>query len=205
MSGNATLEEAGGAESYARDVRGIVRRFWAGLLDYDQAGGMLINTIRIGVERAFYEGARSVGVQPADLTWQERTAIQNIYLDEIHFVPDLLGAVQAGSKANGGKLAPLISRAQMWGLRYADVVNRARVMAGADKPLEWVLGPTKDHCVDCARLAGKVKRSSYWQREGIAPQSHDLACGGWRCQCSLEPTDKSCTPGPLPKLVGPGG
>jgi hypothetical protein len=205
LAPTSLLEQSGGASGYARDIRGVVRALWAGTIDYDQASGLLINTIRLGVEKAFHEGAKSVGIAPVDLSPEERIAILNITVQEIGFIPDFLADIQAGSKANGGKLAPLLSRADMWGLRYADVVNRARVMAGGDKKLEWVLGPTKEHCVDCARLAGKVKRASYWQREGIAPQSHDLACGGWRCLCTLEPTDKSCTPGPLPRLVGPEG
>jgi hypothetical protein len=204
-SGNAKLEEAGGAESYSRDIRGIVRRLWAGLMDYDQASGLLINTIRLGVEKAFHEGAKSVGIAPVDLSPEERIAILNITVNEISFIPDLLAAVQAGSKANGGKLAPLLRRADTWGLRYADVVSRARVMCGADQKLQWTLNYSrvaKEHCPSCLKLSGKIKRASYWKREGVQPQSpinDKLECQGFGA-CGLVPTDEPCTPGPLPRL-----
>jgi hypothetical protein len=47
----------------------------------------------------------------------------------------------------------------------------------------WHVGNT-EHCVDCLALDGVTLTASEWAGLGIRPQSPDLACGGWRCQCS---------------------
>lgn len=91
------------------------------------------------------------------------------------------------------------SRIPMWVNRYNDVVNTAKIMAGGDKKLKWVLGPT-EHCSSCMKLAGKVKRGSLWQTSGIRPQSRSLACGGYNCQCSLQPTTDRASAGRLPSI-----
>ena len=91
------------------------------------------------------------------------------------------------------------SRIPMWVNRYNDVVNTAKIMAGGDKKLKWVLGPT-EHCSSCSKLAGKVKRGSVWIASGIQPQSRSLACGGYNCQCSLQPTTDRASAGRLPSI-----
>jgi hypothetical protein len=91
------------------------------------------------------------------------------------------------------------SRIPMWVNRYTEVVNTAKTMAGADRKLKWVLGPT-EHCSSCLKLAGKVKRGSFWQASGIQPQSSSLACGGFNCKCSLQPTTDRASAGRLPSI-----
>ena len=89
----------------------------------------------------------------------------------------------------GGKLDPLMQRAELWALRYQDVKTRGRMMACGDQKFKWVLGPT-EHCSTCAKLAGLVHRGSQW-RNYVLPQNppnEQLECGGWNCRCSLEPT-----------------
>lgn len=49
----------------------------------------------------------------------------------------------------------------------------------------WELGNTEEHCTDCLALNGQVKTSSEWLSAGIAPQSPDLECGGWLCDCKF--------------------
>jgi len=53
----------------------------------------------------------------------------------------------------------------------------------------WELGPTKEHCTDCLYLSGTVLTASEWIQTGVAPQSPDLECNGFRCMCSLVPTE----------------
>jgi hypothetical protein len=91
------------------------------------------------------------------------------------------------------------SRLPMWINRYTEVVNTAKIMAGADRKLKWVLGPT-EHCSSCLKLAGKVKRGSVWIASGIQPQSRSLECGGFNCQCSLQPTTDRASAGRLPSI-----
>jgi len=98
------------------------------------------------------------------------------------------------------RLGTAQARIPMWTNRYREVMNTAKTMAGADKKLIWVLGPTEESCPSCLKLAGKVKRGSVWMASGIQPQSPALACGGFFCQCSLQPTDLPASPGRLPSI-----
>lgn len=91
------------------------------------------------------------------------------------------------------------SRLPMWINRYNEVMNTAKLMAGENVKLMWVLGKT-EHCSSCLKLAGKVKRKREWLAAGIQPQSRSLECGGFNCQCSLQPTSARASPGRLPGL-----
>lgn len=58
-----------------------------------------------------------------------------------------------------------------------------------EKRYRWQLGATEQHCETCLKLSGKVLTASEWRAAGIAPQSRDLDCGGWNCDCVLIETD----------------
>jgi len=192
-----------GSANYRNGIRGTIRALWGGVWSYDQFYDGLSTAIDMGITTAWYEGAAECGIMPADLTPEEKAAMRQAIFHETNYITRLAADVEAGSKANGGKLAPLMARAETWINRYNDIVNRAKLMACEDQKLAWRLGPTRDHCVDCSRLNGRVKRASQWERYDIRPQSPLLACGGWRCLCMLEVTDEPSSKGPLPRLVGP--
>ena len=198
MPSAATLER-----DYGSAIRAAVRALWKGLIDADQFYDWMSSAIWRGLTGAWYAGAEECGIQPTDLSPAERSALQLAIAEETNHVGDFAASLVNFSQARGGKLSVHLHRAQMWTARWGDVQGRAKIMACGDKKHVWQLGPT-EHCVDCERLSGKVKRASYWETSGIRPQSHLLACGGWRCQCSWEETTARCSPGPLPRLVGPG-
>jgi len=206
MSTTSLSEAKTGAANYRLDIRAAVRGLWKGVFDYYQFFDSMISTIQRRLTQAWYEGAEAVGVQPSELTPEERLALRNVISDEINHVDDFAQEIAAGSQANGGKLTPLLRRAEMWAARYEDVVNRAKLMAGKDQKLQWTINYTrvvKVNCPSCLKLSGKIKRASYWQREDVHPQqppNPKLECEGWQCGCGLVPTDEPCTPGPLPKL-----
>jgi len=193
---------ADGFDAYRRGINAVVRGLWSGVLDYYQSWDALESTIRMGIPKAFYEGASEVGVQPSELSPTERMEIERAIMSEMGYIDGLLTAVEAGSKENGGKLGPLMNRAAMWANRYRDVANRAKTIVGEDKKLKWVRGPTSDSCQDCIHMDGKVKRASQWEAAGIRPQSLDLECKGFNCLCTFVPTNEPMSKGPLPHLVG---
>lgn len=193
-------EQSRGAANYYNAIRSAVRGLWVGALDFDQFFQALESAIRLGVPQAWYEGAKECGITPAELTPEERLAMQAAIWDEYNYIGGFASAIEAGSKGNGGKLGPLMTRAKLWVNRYKDITNRAKTMACGDQKLVWVLGKTEQHCSSCLKLTDKVKRASQWERAGIRPQHPDLECGGWRCDCSLEPTDAPMSMGPLPSI-----
>jgi hypothetical protein len=135
------------------------------------------------------------------MTPEERVRLEQIITREINLLAPFLNDIDQNSKANGGKRGTAYSRLDTWINRYRDVVNQAKVSACADMKMRWTLGPT-EHCKSCFRLSGKVKRGSYWN-DHVLPQNPPnglLECGGWKCQCTLRPTDDRASSGPLPRL-----
>ena len=193
-----------GSVNYRRGIRGATRGLWNGALDFNQFFDAMMSVVRRGITVAWHEGAKECGVAPSELTPEEKMALQQAIVHETNYISDFAQVIEAGSKANGGNMGPLMVKAELWINRYLDISNQAKIDACGDKKLAWRLGATKIHCEDCSRFNGKVKRASQWQRAGIRPQSHDLECGGWRCLCVLESTDEPLSKGPLPRLVGPG-
>lgn len=195
-----------GSANYRNGIRGTIRALWGGVWSYDQFYDGLSTAIDMGITTAWYEGAAECGIVPADLTPEEKAAMRQAIFHETNYITRLAADIEAGSKANGGKLAPLMARAETWINRYRDVVTRAQMMACEDQKLRWVLHGahfTKDPCNSCVKLNGKVKRASYWQRVGVQPQNPpnlSLECGGWLCGCAFEVTDEPVSKGPLPHL-----
>lgn len=193
-----------GSVNYRRGINAAIRGFWVGALDYNQFTDTMLSVIHRGIPAAWYEGAAACGIMPADLSPEEKTALRQAIFHEENYIGRLAIDIEAGSKANGGLLRPLMARGQVWVNRYLDIVNRAKVMACADQKLKFArIRPTKDPCASCAKLEGKVKRASYWKRVDVRPQNPPnpyLDCGGWRCGHGFVVTDAPLSKGPLPRL-----
>lgn len=187
---------------YRTALRAAIRALWTGAVDYYGFYDMMDSAVRRHTTRAFLDGARECGIREDELSEAERQRIDGFVMYERIWINGFAEAIEAGSKENGGQLGPLFSRAEIWIGRYEGVVAAARAMACADKKLKWTLGAA-EHCRSCLKLDGKVKRGSYWHERGILPRVHGawyLECRGFRCQCTLEPTDDPLSKGPLPGL-----
>lgn len=215
----AVLEEGSRAASdYASSIRSAARGLWlstppgaAGprvtVLTYDQFFDAMISIIRNRLPKAWEEGAKRVGVLPEEMTAEERVALQQAIASEVDHIAGFAAFIEEHAKAVGGKWGAVNNRVGMWANRYLDVVNRAMAMAGANKKLRWkrhALRVTKQSCVDCLKLDGRVYRAQTWQKWDVRPQSPYLACGGLKCGCAFEVVgvDVRCTPGRPPKLSG---
>ena len=198
----AVIEKAGShANDYRSRIRSAIRGLWTGVIDRSQFLDIMGLTIDRSLRFAWAEGAKDCGITPADYSPQEEQALRDAQAREEMYVPQLADAVEEGSKANKGKLTPLFQRSEAWILRYKDVVNRGRTMACGDKKYRWDLGPT-EHCSTCAKLAGQVRRGSFW-RTHVMPQmppNEKLECQGWRWGCNLALTDEPVSRGRLPNL-----
>lgn len=88
------------------------------------------------------------------------------------------------------RLPALGQRLSLWVLGALGLANVAQVLGHPEQRYEWVLGATRQHCGDCARLNGQVHTGSEWKRSGWTPQGHNLECKGWNCDCKLMPTNR---------------
>lgn len=80
----------------------------------------------------------------------------------------------------------VVNRVALWAgsLALAFSVGQVNSEANADIKYMWQVGPT-DHCADCLRLNNQVHTAEEWAASGIEPQSPDLLCKGYNCQCRL--------------------
>ena len=189
--------------TFSRDIRGAVRGLWTGVYDFFRFYEEMGRAIERGITSAWYDGAAQCGVLPEELTIDEMKVLRYRISQQTNYLNRFAEVIEAGSKENGGKLTPLMQRAQLWVNRYSDVKNEAQILACGDQKLRWDLGATEQHCRTCYALNGKVKRASFWKKLGVRPQNAPnalLECGGWKCDCDLVVTDEPISRGAMPAL-----
>lgn len=187
------------------------RQLWKYALDLYRGGDpgvFIMNFVEaIGnqLNRAWREGAKEMGVEPKDMTDDDRAEIQAIINAEYEHILDLGTAITAAQQGTIQEFRDTFrSRIDLWINRYADVVNQAEIYFGGKTRLEWVEGDTKEKCSTCLALNGIVAFAQEWEQAGVRPQSPPnttLVCGGWNCGCSLEPTDKRRSPNALQRIM----
>lgn len=198
-------ERAHGATDYGAALRSPARALWLGVVTYDQFWLMMDTAIRHYLPLAWEAGLAQVGIAPEEQTPEERMALQRAINSEFNYVNGFAEFIEAHAKAKKGKWGAVNNRVKLWINRYRDLQNRAKALAGRNKKLKWVrhlVRVTKQSCVDCLKLDGRVYRAKTWLKWDVRPQHPNLACGGLLCGCGFQVTDEPCTPGRPPKLSG---
>jgi hypothetical protein len=152
-------------------------------------------------------GADSVGVSPEDMTPDDMTILEGIINNENNFIArlgdDIIRARDEGMAWRDFE-REFGNRVDLWANRYNEVVNTAKMKFGGKQRLKWNLGETEQHCESCLKLNGIIAWADEWDSTDIHPQqppnSH-LVCGGWHCDCTLDPTDERRTPKAIDKLT----
>ena len=157
--------------NYRGGIRAAVRGLWSGAFGLDDFVDAMFTTIDLGIVQAWNEGAREVGVQPNELTPEERIARRQMIQNERQHVFNFGLWIEENSRENGGKLGTVFNRAEKWILRARDAKNNGMLSARADPKLTWIYDETKEHCRTCAKLHLKTKRKSFWERIGVKPQN----------------------------------
>lgn len=181
------------------NIRSAVRSLWNGNIDYYTFMDNMSLAIERGFTQAWYEGAKIYGISPAELTPEEHLRLTDEVNKEREFVRNLGQAITANSKISGGKLQPLITRAELWVAGYNRIRTLGSTYAARDQKQEWRMGATKEHCRSCQRYNGRVYRASTWRKHNIYPRMYDLECRGYNCQCDLYITNAPATPGYPPR------
>lgn len=186
--------------AYRMGVRAAARGVWTGVFDYFHAWDHMYALLHREMRLAWHEGLREIGIQPKEMSPEETIALEQRVVRLLNYVDGFLAAAEEGSKSRGGKLAPLLRRADIWAARYNETREQAKSLASSNPKLEWVYGDTVDHCDSCSRVVGRVYRKNTWEKYGWVPGSKSLACGGWRCDCRRMATENACYPGRPPTL-----
>jgi len=135
-----------------------------------------------------------------------RDASQAAVLAQYEHIEGLYRAV-VDARVDNTPLAPLLARAPLWAQRYPEAYNDAKLLIAAETggKLQWKLGRTEKHCPFCSAFNGLVAYASEWRELGIQPQNApnpaltgtrhgEKGCEGWRCDCSLDNTDRRRSP-----------
>lgn len=183
------------ATTYRDSIRSAVRGLYRGVLTKPQFKNAMTSAIRRGVIQAWNEGAKDCDIAPDELSDDEVKAQVNFIDEQVGFVGDFADSIK-----DAEHLDPMLGRAELWANRYNDARNQAKGMACSDRKLVWNIGPSEKHCRDCSKYDGRVYRGKTWGE--IRPQSSNLACHGFRCQCQLNSTSGRANKGKPPRMTG---
>lgn len=177
---------------YEANLKRLVRSLYKGDIDELEFTFVFGDLITGQLTKAWNEGMLENGVLEDDMTDEWRIMLGDIITQEKGQVGEYANAIISASMLTNEPIDPLLARASLWANRYQDVYNQA-VIATADEKtkLEWVMGATEEHCSTCYALNGLVAYAREWEEMAVKPQQPPntmLECGGWRCQCSLQPT-----------------
>lgn len=191
-----------GIDQYRKGLRSAVRGLWSGVVTRSQATAAFRSAIERRITQAWNEGAAECDIGPDELSQAELNARDNFITNQIQFISQFLKDVVAGSKKNKGKLKPLFQRVELWVNQYSSAKLKSEAMACGDEKRIWVLGRVEKHCNTCPRLAGQVRRFSFWETH-VLPRNgpnDKLECHGFNCKCELRKTMKPISKGRLPRL-----
>src|ERR1035437_3546924 len=169
--------------------------------------GTFARSIDVQLTEAWNEGADDVGVSPEDMTPDDMTILEGIINNENDFIGGVANDIAADREAGMTPAAfstQYGNRVDLWANRYTEVVNTARMKFGKKQRLKWKLGKTEQHCDQCEQLDGVVAWADEWDQADIHPQdppNRHLMCGGWKCDCTLEPTTDRRTPKAIDILI----
>lgn len=187
---------------FLRTLSSMVRDLYSGEIEEGGFVDRMATLVQEQLTRAWNEGMRANGLDPAtdmEPEWEEM--LQDIIANEYNYVDQFAADIVQAAKDEAGWDA-LLARAELWANRYTDVVNRA-ILVTKEQKLVWIYGDT-EHCETCAALNGIVAWASEWELADVHPQSPPndaLDCGGWKCQCRLEPTSARHTAGAFDRIM----
>src|SRR5574341_1536514 len=117
-------------DGYRLNLRAAVRAFWNGTYNWYEFHEEFNAAIRRHFPQAWREGMASAGIKDDEMTDEERTRLERETVREIGYIAAFADAVERGSKANGGKLTPLLIRADRWVATYNRIRSIAMTYAG---------------------------------------------------------------------------
>lgn len=181
--------------------------FYKGKIDAFGFIDKMAAEIKNQMSRGWREGADKVGVSPEEFTDEDKAVLDEMIKGETDFLDGVAGDIEnyeppEGKDADEEFRAKFHRRAVLWAQGYDDALSAAQLHFGGKQRLEWVLGPTEEHChtrdngrdgLGCADLNGMVLFAAEWFAANVKPQSSVTNCGGWQCHCRLNPTTKRRT------------
>lgn len=181
-------------QTYFRQaIERLVRKLYSGVIGGEFVDEMA-KLIQSQLTQAYKYALRDEGVKMDD---QFAHHMESLIFSQFEFVDQYFHDI-INAFVEDEPIEPLMARAALWANRYSETYNEAlrEIARRFGKKMIWTLGKTETHCETCEALNGIVAFHSDWERFGFRPQSAPnamLDCGGWRCDCSLTPTNNRRT------------
>lgn len=173
---------------FIRDWNDLVQSARDGSMTRRRFGTIARAMIARTSRRAFEDGLRDGGVDPADMSDEDRADINAHVMEQSIYVTQLGEAVFRTERVTDALAA--LKGDLWWNKSIYPAYTKGLRSADKNGYYAWQLGATEDHCEDCLRFSmGHVHRLRDWIKSGYIPKAEKLACGGWRCDCRLEKTD----------------
>lgn len=179
---------------YRADLYNLMIDAFKGSLDRKQFGEAGRREISTAFLNAFSNGLQDAGVDPVEMTDEERNAmLDETKMERTYWTAlanDLYGNVLPlkDSDQFGPARDKMLARIELWvnkGLKR--IYGVAKNYASMNKMQKWVYGGTVDHCKSCSAAVGQVHRARTWAKY-LLPQSNQCECKGFKCECALQDT-----------------
>jgi hypothetical protein len=201
----ADMESIGAMKTYdyfLKQITGLVRGVYSGNVSgefIDTMANLISGQLADAYKRVWKEDGNELPL-PGYLSESLTEAIANQYSFVDQFYRDIVDA-----RIDKSSIEPLLIRAEMWANRYKEAQSEAVRLIALENggKLQWIYGDA-DHCETCSELNGLVAYAKEWEISKLKPQNAPnsfLECGGWRCACKLEPTDRRRSPKVLDTLL----
>ena len=207
-----TFSLLGGEKTYdymLATVSHMVNQVYGGQMGgefVDILGALVRGQMRDAYNRAYADAGFSDAIPDWLQASLDEQLIKQANFDYIYqYYQDIIDA-----RVDETPVSPLLYRAQLWAARWTEAYNEATMVITAHLGgrLKWHLGATEQHCASCSRLDGIVAFAAEWDLSGCRPQNAPndrLECGGWNCDCSLEPTDQRRSPNAWDRIMAVNG
>ena len=145
---------------------------------------------------AFSNGLQEGGVDPAEMSDEERSALQDeVKMERLYWTKlagEMFSEVIPLKDTDGFQPAcdKMLGRIEGWvnkGLRR--VYDMGKAYANLNSMKRWDYGGTIDHCESCKVAQGQVHRVRTWMKY-LVPRSSSCICTGIKCDCDLVDTDE---------------
>lgn len=182
--------------TYERTLTRLGNAYAKGEIDLNTFREQMRETIAKQMKLAWDAAKKELGTEATGLDTDAE--LFELIEDELEYVEGLAHALYMSEK---GLAKAIRNRLKLWANGFMRLKNAALATLGGGVNLQWRLGDTEEHCADCLAFDGLVFKGRQWKEAGALPQSHDLECNGYNCDCALVPTTKALSPG-QPLLIG---
>lgn len=138
--------------------------------------------------KTYRDGLEAGGADASEISDEELAEISQLAIEQSQYVTNVGEAIYKDEKVSPEQAA---GKPQLWWNKsMMPFYNAGLASADRNGNYEFQLGATEEHCIDCARLNGQVHRLRNWIKSGWMPQSSKLSCGGWKCDCRIQKTNR---------------